>query len=89
MSGRYDHIRGLSNPANDDKHTHRNDSLYPRSVYYCPSCGTLHGTRACNGAVNWQYPNELIGGLPDSHKPAKQEYVGYMCQCGQIVAVRQ
>lgn len=65
----------------------RNDSLYPRSVYRCDQCGTEHGTRACNGAVNWQCPRELVGG-PDYHKPAHQTYVGFRCVfCNKLITV--
>lgn len=71
-----------------DDHIHSNDSLYPRSIYRCTACGTLHGTRSVGGAVNWQCPNELLGG-PDYHKPAKQEYIGYKCLCGEIIDMRQ
>jgi hypothetical protein len=60
-------------------HEHFNDRLYPRSVYRCTVCGTEHGTRPFNGAVNWQCPNEFYSGLPESHAPAKQEYIGYKC----------
>lgn len=59
-------------------HAHRNDSLYPRSLYRCTTCGKIHGTRPCNGAVNWQCPNELQLG-PEYHVPAKQEYIGFKC----------
>jgi hypothetical protein len=69
-------------------HIHSNDQLYPRSVYLCSACGTLHRTRPMNGAVNWQCQNELIGG-PDYHQPAKQEYVGYECSCGEVVDLRK
>ena len=69
-------------------HKHHNDSLYPRSVYQCTECGTLHGTRAYAGAVNWQCPRELDGS-PYGHAPAKQEYVGYVCFCGEVVDTRQ
>jgi predicted RNA-binding Zn-ribbon protein involved in translation (DUF1610 family) len=65
-------------------HEHWNDSLYPSNIYRCTACGMEHGTRAFNGAVNWQCPNEFLGG-PDSHVPAKQEYVGFRCVCGEQV----
>lgn len=67
---------------------HRNDSLYPRSQYRCDECGTIHGTRACNGAVNWQCPNELVSGTPESHTPVHQTYAGFSCaSCDQLIAV--
>ena len=70
-------------------HTHSNDKLYPRAIYRCIACGLLHGTRAVGGAVNWQCPNELFCGGPDDHEPAKQEYVGYKCSCGEVIDMRQ
>jgi hypothetical protein len=62
-------------------HEHRNDTLYPRSLYRCDACGEVHGTRACNGAVNWQCPNEFQSGVPSCHKPAHQTYIGFSCYC--------
>jgi hypothetical protein len=52
--------------------------LYPRSVYRCDDCGTVHGTRAYNGAVNWQCPRELVLGQ-DYHEPANQTFIGNTC----------
>ncbi len=67
---------------------HHNDSLYPRSQYRCDQCGTVHGTRACYGAVNWQCPNELWSGTPTSHEPARQTYIGFCCvRCNELVSV--
>lgn len=65
-------------------HIHRNDTLYPKNVYRCTACGTEHGTRAYNCAVNWQCPNELTLGT-NYHEPAKQEYTGFICHCGETV----
>lgn len=72
--------------ATNDGHIHHNDSLYPRNIYRCTECGKEHGTRAYNGAVNWQCPNELFSGLPESHAPTRQEYVGFLCVfCNEMV----
>lgn len=68
--------------------THRNDSLYPRSLYRCDACGEVHSTRAYAGAVNWQCPNELWSGTVASHNPAHQTYIGYSCVlCSEYVLV--
>jgi hypothetical protein len=66
------------------EHEHRNNSLYPRSAFRCSACGEIHGTRAYNGAVNWQCPRELL--LDEKyHEPARQIYVGYYCiVCNEI-----
>jgi len=66
-------------------HEHSNSRLYPCSIYHCSACGKEHGTRPFNGAVNWQCPNELVSGTADSHAPARQDYIGYQCHCGQVV----
>lgn len=60
------------------EHTHSNDSLYPRSMYLCTECNTVHGTRPVNGAVNWQC-FDCCGGS------AKQVYIGYRCLCGELI----
>lgn len=70
------------------EHTHSNDKLYPRSVYRCTECGTFHRTRPFGGAVNWQCPNELVKGV-GYHQSAKQEYVGYLCWCNEVIDLRQ
>lgn len=59
------------------EHTHRDDKLYPKSVYLCTECNTVHGTRPVNGAINWQ--------CFDCDGVAKQTYIGYRCMCGEIV----
>lgn len=75
----------LIDPCN--QYGHSFDTLYPKSVYRCSACGTVHGTRAYGGAVNWQCPRELV--LDGQyHEPAPQAYIGRRCsRCDEVVAV--
>jgi DNA-directed RNA polymerase subunit RPC12/RpoP len=69
-------------------HVHSLDRLYPRSVYRCSECGLVHGTRAVNGAVNWQCTNQLFPkvGAAKHGADAKQDYLGQRCTtCGELV----
>jgi hypothetical protein len=68
-----------------EQYGHLYDTLYPKSVYYCPQCETQHGTSAVNGAVSWHCPKCWIEG----RKSVDQIYIGRTCtRCGELDSSR-
>ncbi len=69
--------------TNCEKYGHYYDTLYPKSVYWCPTCKTQHGTGAVNGAVSWHCPACYVAGRKSDVNA--QVYLGRTCsRCGDL-----